>query len=686
MEKASVLQLDKMTLGVCYYPEHWKEELWEQDLARMLQSGLRVIRIAEFAWNFFEPEEGVFTFEFFDRFMQVVEKTPMKVIFCTPTATPPAWASDRYPEILNARKDGVLYRHGLRRHYNYNSEKYRQLTRDIVSALARHYGQHPSIIGWQIDNELNCEVNEFYSESDSVCFRTFLKEKYGSIERLNEAWGTAFWNQSYNDFEQVHVPRTTLNEEGNPHQKLDYLRFISESTCRYTGLQAKILRAHIPAGVFITTNGLFGNVDNHRQAAENLDFMMYDSYPSFAFSPGSDPKNDPNLADRKWSQNLSETRSVSPVFGVMEQQSGAGGWTSWLGSPSPKPGQMTLWALQSVAHGADYVSFFRWRTCTFGTEIYWHGILDYDNRDNRRLREAAQIAGKLEKLAPVTGARYKAAFAVIREYDNLFDAQYDAWHRLVHETSEAGWFQAAQLTHTPMDYLYITEHTKTEELLRYPLLVYPHATLLSERTAGLLESYVKAGGRLITGCRTGYKDENGHCIMQPKPGLLRELCGAEVEDFTLIGPPVGRSFADWDGEQVEATAFNDILSPLPGAEVLARYCQDYYAGQPALIHNRCGRGEVFSFGGAFSRETAMVFLRRLGIAEPFAGLVCLPPECELAVREKEGERYLFLLNYQSRPIEVLLRREMEELLSGGYKEGAQKLPPYGVWVLRAGQD
>lgn len=682
MEKEHILQLDKITVGTCYYPEHWEEPLWQQDIDRMLLNGIEVIRIAEFAWSAFEPEEGVFTFDLFDRFMALCEKTPMKVIFCTPTATPPAWASERYPEILNARKDGVLYRHGLRRHYNYNSEKYRQLTRDIVFALAEHYGNHPSIIGWQIDNELNCEVNTFYSESDDQQFRTFLHQKYGGIAQLNAAWGTAFWNQGYNGFEQVHLPRPTVSGEGNPHQQLDYLRFISESTCRYTGLQAAILREQLPKGVFITTNGLFSHVDNHRQVAENLDFMMYDSYPSFAFGPGSDPQHDPNLADRHWSQGLSETRAVSPVFGIMEQQSGAGGWTSWLGSPAPKPGQMALWALQSIAHGADYIGFFRWRTCTFGTEIYWHGILDYDNRDNRRLKEVRQIAQYAHALAPVTGARYRAAFALIRDYDNLWDAEYDRWHQHAHTLSEAGWFQAAQLTHTPMDYLYITKDTQVSDLLCYPLLVYPHAAILTERTARLLTGYVEAGGRLITGCRTGYKDEDGHCVMQPKPGLLRELCGAAVKDSTLIGPPQGAAYADWDGEQIEAAAFNDILAPLPGAGVIARYRSDYYAGEPALIHNRRGKGEVFTFGGAFPRETAEVFLRRLGMAEPYAEYVSLPPECELAVREKGEERFLFLLNYQNRALPLTLHREMEELLGGSYKFGPQMLPPYGVFVLR----
>lgn len=683
MNKARSIRLDHITMGVCYYPEHWEESLWQSDLERMLETGIEVIRIAEFAWNKFEPEEGVFTFDFFDRFLRVVEKTPMKVIFGTPTATPPAWASHNYPEILNGNKAGVLYRHGLRRHYNYNSPKYQQLAQSIVGQLAEHYASHPSIIGWQIDNEINCETNEFYSESDTAQFRVFLRHRYGSIEALNKAWGTVFWNQDYNSWEQVFVPRPTVgNGEVNPHQILDYYRFISDSACRFVGMQAQILRSVLPSNVFITTNGLFGNVDNHRQTAENLDFITYDSYPNFAFSMYADPRHSDDLNDRKWSRNLTESRSISPQFGVMEQQSGPGGWTYRMEAPSPKPGQMALWSMQSVAHGADFVSYFRWRTCTVGTEIYWHGILDYDNRDTRRLREAEEIARMFGRLQPVVGARYKAAFAVLKEYDNIWDAQHDGWHRRVEEESAAGWFRAAQLTHTPMDYLYITERTTPEELSAYPLLVYPHATILSERTAKLLARYVEQGGKLVVGCRTGNKDTNGRCVMTPKPGLLAELCGAEVEDFTFVGPGDDTVYADWDGEKLEAAIFNDILAPLPGAEVLAAYDSNYYKGAPALVRNRAGKGEAYYFGAAFCRDTAAAFLRKLGVASPWSDVVSLPAECEIAVREGGDSAYLFVLNFAGKEMEISLHRQLLDLLENERVEGAVTLPPYGVKVYR----
>lgn len=221
------IQLDKITMGVCYYPEHWPESLWENDLERMLAHDIEVVRIAEFAWNKFESQEGVFSFDFFDRFLDLAHKKDIKVIFCTPTATPPAWLTHNYPEVLNAKEDGTLYRHGMRRHYTYNSPKYREFTARIVDKIASHYCAHPAIIGWQIDNELNCEMSVFYSASDHVAFRNYLKKKFKTLEALNETMGTTFWNQTYTSFEEIYLNRPTVSNSTNPHLSLEEKRIMN---------------------------------------------------------------------------------------------------------------------------------------------------------------------------------------------------------------------------------------------------------------------------------------------------------------------------------------------------------------------------------------------------------------------------------------------------------------------------
>lgn len=668
-----------MILGTCYYPEHWDKSLWPADLDRMLAAGIEVIRIAEFAWNKFEPREGIYDFTFFDDFLELALRKGMKVIFCTPTATPPAWLTRRYPEVLNADKDGNLYTHGNRRHYNYNSPVYQKFTKQLIEQLGAHYGSHPAIIGWQLDNEFNCETNEFYSASDSNAFRAFLKTKYGTLDALNEAWGTAFWNQTYTDWEEVDVPRRVYSNSNNPHRELDYIRFVSDSTCRYAKLQADILRKYIKADDFITTNGLFGSIDYQRLLRESLDFITFDSYPNFAYGLDSYCEED-SFKDRWSSKKLAETRAISSVYGIMEQQSGANGWNTRLEAPTPKPGQITLWTMQSIANGADYVGYFRWRTSTIGTEIYWHGILDYSGRDNRRLSEITEIHQMLGKLQDIAGAEYVAKIGILRDYDNEWDTYYDIWHKRVESASQDALFVALQQLHAPFDYVYLTEAMTKEDLAGYEVLIYPHATILTEERMALLKEYVAAGGKLVMGCRTGYKSPSGRCVMDRLPGLASELTGTDIPEYSFVSPEDGHVYVDWDGEKIEAAVFNDLLAPVGDAEVLANYVDSYYAGAPALIRNPFGKGEAYYFGGAFAVDTVKAFARRLGVAEPWENYVELPESCELAVREKDGRRFLFVLNYLPTEASVILKKPVFDMLDGTGAAGEVVLKPYEAKV------
>ena len=669
-----------LTMGTCYYPEQWDESLWRSDLQRMKQAGVTVIRVAEFAWSKFEENEGEFSFDFFDRFLDLCMEEGMKVIFSTPTATPPAWLTEKYPETLNASKDGTLFRHGGRRHYNYNSPVYQQLCARVTEQLAVHYGQHPAIIGWQVDNELNCEVSEFYSEADDTAFRAWTLNKYKTLTDLNKAWGTVFWNQTYTAWEQVHVPRPNSINAVNPHLHLDYLRFVSESTVRFCSMQADILRRHIRKECFLTTNGLFSNVDNHRMTDEALDIYSYDGYPNFAFALNKTVDPD-GLNDRAWSKKLTNVRAICPHFMLMEQQSGGNGWTNRMEAPAPRPGQLTLWAMQSIAHGADYLSFFRWRTSIMGTEIYWHGILDYDNRDNRRLREVTQVGEMVSKLQPVCGAEHKAVFGVIRDYDNEWDSQIDVWHGRVQDQSIWAIFEAAQYTHTPYDEVWLENDTEVAELAKYPVLFYPHACIMTQRNAKLLEDYVRQGGTLIIGCRSAYKEETGKCVMLPQPGLLRALTGTDVTDFTFASPAEEAPCALWDGEIIDTPVFLDILHPAEGTKVLASHNTSYFKGEAALTEHPFGAGRVLHLGAAFSVAMVRKLLAYTGVAEPLRQIIEAPETVELILREKAGSKYLFVLNFKPQEAVIRLHRSVQSLLHEGVCEGKMTLPPYGVDVF-----
>lgn len=677
-----LLSGDRIIMGTDYYPEHWDKSMWEEDLERMLETGIEVIRVAEFSWNKFEPKEGEYTWDFFDEFLDLCKKKGMRVIFCTPTATPPAWMTDKYPEVLNARQDGVLYRHGARRHYNYNSLIYQRFTRELTERMGEHYAKHPAIIGWQLDNEINCEMNEFYSESDTIAFREFLKKKYETIEKLNIAWGTAFWNQTYTSWGEVYVPRTTLSNNTNPHEVLDYKRFVSDSACRWAKLQSDILRKYIKPGDFITTNGLFGDLDNHRMTSESLDFMTYDSYPNMAYGLNSHFIKMNALKDRMWCMNLDEVRSLQGIFGIMEQQSGANGWNTGMEAPTPRPGQITLWTMQSIAHGADYIGYFRWRTCTMGTEIYWHGILDYSSRENRRIGEIREIHRKFEAISELAGSEYEAKIGIVETYDNKFDAELDVWHGSIENTSRIGLYTASQMTHTPVDFVYLREDTTVEKLKHYQVLFYPHALILDEKQVAILEEYVSQGGVLVFGCRAGMKNENGRCVQENLPGLARKLAGAEVAEFTLVAEEEAPVYADWDGEMLESAVFNDELEADEGTKVLASYANSYYKGVPALTEHPLGKGKVLYFGGAFTEKTAETFFRKLGVMSPYENIVRLPKECEIAVRVKDGMEYFFVLNYSKEEQTIILNEKMNSLYTGDLLCGEVKLAGYETLVLR----
>lgn len=535
-------------------------------------------------------------------------------------------------------------------------------------------------MGWQIDNELNCEVDEFYSEADSVAFRTFLKAKYKTLDNLNEAWGTVFWNQTYTDWEQIYVPRPVLNDGYNPHLRLDYYRFISESTISFCKMQAEIIAKYRKDGDYITTNGMFWNLDNHKMADECLDVYTYDSYPSFAFGLNRDPKTAKDLNDRHWSKNLTEVRSICPHFGIMEQQSGANGWTTRMEGPAPRPGQLTLWAMQSVAHGADYLSFFRWRTCTFSTEMYWHGILDYDNRDNRKLEEIKDFYKKLKCLDEVCGADYTAAFGVLKDYDNMWDTNVDAWHKRVEAQSGEEIFIASELYHTPYNTLYLSEDTDIKELQKYPVLIYAHPVIVTGKRAAILKEYVSNGGILIVGCRSGYKQENGKCVMLPQPGLLQEITGSDVRDFTFTSPAEPPVTASWDGQTVDMPLFNDIMEPVEDGEALAFYNDSYYAGKPAIIRKNTGKGYAIHFGSTFSRENMKALLEYTGILEPFQEMIQAPQEAEVIQRVKGNKKYFFVLNYMDSEQKIVLKKQMRSLYDNENVSGEIILRAYETAV------
>jgi beta-galactosidase len=425
---------------------------------------------------------------------------------------------------------------------------------------------------------------------------------------------------------------------------------------------------------------MFGHLDSHKLTREVLDFFSFDSYPQFAqLWPDTGPDA---LLDRRWSLFLSGVRGVSPNFGIMEQQSGPGGWVNRIEQPTPKPGQIRLWTFQSIGHGADMLLYFRWRTAPYGTEIYWHGINDYHNRPNRRIAEVAQIGRELAAVgSSIVGSTYQASVAIIKDYDNDWDGELDNWHGPFERQSTQAWFTALQHSHIPVDVVYLQSGTTLADLSRYHYLIYAHPTIMTDTTADLLRAYVQQGGTLVFGCRTGYKDAAGHCPMRPMPG--------PVVDLTRIGPYQQAPSIRWAEQgtnQLTADAFNDILMVESDAvEIVATYNEDagYYAGKAVLTRHPVGQGAAYYYGAVFNVATVQAMVRQLGLASPVSQQFTLPKEIEVAIREdRHGSRLVFLLNYSDRAQRIQVHQTVTNLLTGETLQGEVHVAAYDVLLLR----
>ena len=281
----------------------------------------------------------------------------------------------------------------------------------------------------------------------------------------------------------------------------------------------------------------------------------------------------------------------------------------------------------------------------------------------------------------LAGSRYEAKVGLVKDYDNVFDARVDKWHERIDWASETAIFSACQRTHTPLDYVYL-DHTTPEEMAGYSVLFYPHPALMNAERAELLRRYVEQGGTLVLGCRSAYKDMNGRCVMDNLPGLLSDLTQADVTEYSFIAPDAGRVVIDWNGTELEASIFTDLVDAVGSGRLEGTYASDYYAGSGALVSNRVGDGTVYYYGTAFSEQAARVFLEKLGVAEPCKEAILVPESCELAIRTNGWNRYLFVLNYLNKPAAVQLRRTMVNLSTGEEISGRVEIPGYGTLVLK----
>lgn len=412
----------KRTLGVCYYPEHWPEEVWANDARRMVDAGLSWVRIGEFAWSRLEPQPERFDWGWLDRAIEILGQAGLKIILGTPTATPPRWMLDRHPDMLAMDEEGRPRGFGSRRHYCFSHQGYRAESRRITRLLAERYGANEHIQAWQTDNEYAChDTTRSYSPAATEGFRNWLSQKYQSPDALNRAWGNVFWSMEYDDFADIALPNLTVTEPNHPHV-LDFYRYSSDMVAEFNRDQVREIRAHSDAPIIHNYMGRETTFDHFKVGAD-LDIASWDSYPIGFLSDrleGS-PAFKRRFLRQGHPDNQAFHHDLYRAVGkgrwwIMEQQPGPVNWAPY--NPAPLPGMARLWAWEAFAHGAETVCYFRWRQAPFAQEQMHAGLLRPDSADAPALEEAAQVADEINALPDVSTA--KADVALIFDYESAW--------------------------------------------------------------------------------------------------------------------------------------------------------------------------------------------------------------------------------------------------------------------------
>jgi len=653
-----------LALGAAWYPEQWPESRWDADLSLMEQAHINFVRVGEFAWSTIEPHEGEFHLEWLEHAVRAAERHHIAVVMGTPSAAPPAWLTQKYPETLrtmeNGRKDG----HGNRQQFDWSDPKYRELSRRIAEKMAEAFGHDANVIGWQIDNEY---ANESYGDTTQAQFQSWLHAKYGTLENLNARWATAYWSETYQEWNQIPI----AEHGGNPGLMLNWKEFVSDTWRSYQKNQLDAIRAHADPRQMITTNmmGWFDAYD-HYTVAQDLDFASWDDYVGTGHL---DPVR--NGATHDLTRGF-----LRKNFWVMETQPGFVNWQT--DNNALDKGEVRAMAWNAIGHGSEAVEYWQWRSALNGQEQYHGTLVGADGTPVPLYGEVKQIGAEFEKAASaLAGTTVRSEVAVLQDYSSRWAINWQK-HNKAFDPVDALLSYYAPLHKLAGSVDVVAD---TAPLTQYKLVVAPALNVLTPEAARNLEAYVRTGGNLVLGQRSAMKDEDNSLFPERQPGPLAAMLGARVEQFYALDQPVPVSGMWGDAQDTTWAEQLDITDQ--ATQVLMSYgtSNGWLDGQPAAVTRKVGRGTITYIGTeldtAAMRRAAEWMLKVSGLPRV---LPEMPEDVDVAIRSNEKSRILILTNYGSE-IRVKLPHSMHDVLKGGDTTSVS-LSRFGVVVLQDAAD
>jgi beta-galactosidase len=673
----SLPKSSKIPYGGDYNPEQWPEEVWARDAELFDLAGIDTVTLGVFDWALNQPAPEVYDFSLLDLIVEHASAQGRKICMATGTGALPPWLARAHPEVNRTDFEGRRHRYGQRHNACPSSPVFRRLSAELARRVARRYADNEAVIAWHVGNEYG---GACYCELCAAGFRDWLKKRYSSLERLNEAWYTTFWSHRFTDWDEIEPPSALTEHWRGPEHTafqgitLDYRRFMSEAMLANFVAEKEAIRESSP-DVPVTTNfmGMYQPIDYHRWAG-HLDFASWDNYPP----------DDTSQARMALTHDLMRGLKGGQPFWVMEQT------PSYTASrdvnPLKRPGVLGLWSWQAVAHGADAVLYFQLRASRGACEKYHGAVIGHGGRaDTRVFGEAATLGAQFERIGAATlGARTRARVALLFDWDSWWALEMsDGPSRLVrYQQVTLAYYTALWESGVDVDVVPVTA-----DLERYDVVVAPVLHMVKGDLAQRLEAVAVRGGSVLATFLSGRVDEDDNAFLADVPGPLAPLMGVRVDEWDAREPQfVNPVRLGGSGAAVvsEARLLFELVIP-QGAEVVGVYQQDFYAGTAAVTRNGFGAGEGWYVGAGLDRQGVSWVVRE--VLERHGIELRYPDVADLETAERvspDGSRLLFLLNHRSTTLEVEARHSGTDLLSGArIEKGEQlRLEPRGVIVLR----